>query len=199
MSYGVLSETLFARGKEKEAGPFLGRGFPFASLYLLRNETFFLSLSGGTAGDEFAREKIPYHAETVEYSLRDLTSWWKGQRPAETLQVRNRSIRIRGEQAEVFPLGYLRKQRSSVTAKTVVHVVRITSLYVQHGLVCTRLNGYVTSLVIQQDGWCRFSFPCAPLFGYLGCRASECEGAEGPTCSFTCVAGSAARGRVTSG
>ncbi|PHJ21410.1 defects in morphology 1 precursor [Cystoisospora suis] len=37
-------------------------------------------------GEEFAREKIPYHGETVEYSLQDLTSWWKGHRPAETLQ-----------------------------------------------------------------------------------------------------------------
>ncbi|KEP62684.1 UNVERIFIED_CONTAM: hypothetical protein HHA_215550 [Hammondia hammondi] len=38
-------------------------------------------------GEEFAREKIPFHAASVEYSLQDLTSWWRGLRPAEAVQV----------------------------------------------------------------------------------------------------------------
>ncbi|CBZ54821.1 hypothetical protein NCLIV_052470 [Neospora caninum Liverpool] len=37
-------------------------------------------------GEEFAREKIPYHAASVEFSLRDLTSWWRGLRSAEAVQ-----------------------------------------------------------------------------------------------------------------
>ncbi|KFG41375.1 defects in morphology 1 precursor [Toxoplasma gondii p89] len=38
-------------------------------------------------GEEFAREKIPFHAASVEHSLQELTSWWRGLRPAEAVQV----------------------------------------------------------------------------------------------------------------
>ncbi|PFH36985.1 hypothetical protein BESB_034430 [Besnoitia besnoiti] len=59
-------------------------------------------------GEEFAREKIPYHAASVDYSLQDLTSWWRGLRPGEAVQASEKWKCINClflAQCEATPLG----------------------------------------------------------------------------------------------